>query len=123
VGLAEEVTVAFRYKSLADRFAAEFTPRGDGYIYRRRKEDRAIRVSAEERDRLISALRRRERNLRWTYGAVFTLMALGGLAGAIAGDVSTVFQCFFCCAFVIGIGLIVRRLLWSDVALVRDQFE
>lgn len=56
-----------------DNFARQFTPDGDGYVYRRRQRGEAFRVTAAERDAFVAAFDRGIGRLFW-----------GGLAVVIA---------------------------------------
>ena len=46
-------------------FRAQFSPDGDGYIYRRLQKGAAIRVSAHEYQSFVDAFRRTQRHLKW----------------------------------------------------------
>lgn len=59
--------------TVRENFARQFTPDGDGYLYRQRQRGAAIRVTMAERDDFVAAFNRGVGRLFW-----------GGLAGLIA---------------------------------------
>lgn len=61
-------------------FSDQFTPDGDGFVYRKHLKGPAIRVTAAERDRFIATFDRRQRWLTWGLVGVMLLLAAAFIA-------------------------------------------
>lgn len=67
-----------RSRQLSDMFAAQFTPHGSGFLYRRDHVGAGYAVTAAERDAFVAAY---GREWRWTlWGAVAACFVLAGVA-------------------------------------------
>lgn len=70
-------------------FRAQFTPDGDGYIYRRLQKGAAIRVSAHEYQAFVDAFRRTQRRLKWGLTGGFIVIIMATTFSAAAFDLDT----------------------------------
>jgi hypothetical protein len=66
---------------LVDLFAAQFTPEGSGYLYRRNQVGAGYLVGAAERDMFVAAYRREWRRLFWA--AILSVMIVVGAIVAV----------------------------------------
>lgn len=68
-----------------ERFAEQFEPVGDQFLYRRRSKYAPIRVSAAEKEQFIAAFNRSLRIVYW--GTIGAGLVVGGALGAIEANI------------------------------------
>jgi hypothetical protein len=73
-------------QNMINQFDAQFTPDGEGYLYRRGKKGAAIRISADEYHGFIASYKRAVRHLIWGMYAVLSVTMVGMVAWSVMTD-------------------------------------